>query len=346
MLVTAKRMGCPEHVDPREIVHAAFLKALEKPISERPSTANRKKMLAWLRTLVRYEIKTFRNSKHEKLLGAGHSDDEIEALLPASPGLGESLAAGEAWHMAMTTLAPKDRALVVAHYEHGKTVQEIAHEQDMPWSTVASRLLRIVQHLRARIVPAAITFLLLWAKKARAHVAAFTQQMPRQLVLVMHPATVVVVPVACGALLPTAASFPTDPVTPASLAWSTSGSSIPTLDGPVKPWTTEIVDPVKPNVVDTGKNPWSASDMNTNLLRRFVQGTVVPVTLAVAPAASASACAGTAGQTQTTPLEDPEKYDEIPDSYTVMCEDETHRGNKCPTREEWAKKLESFRHPN
>lgn len=331
LVAYAKRLGIPEHLDPREIVTAAFVKALEKPISQRPSTANRKRVLAWLRTLVKFEIQTHRNSKHQKLLGEGHADEEIEALFPVFPAMGESLAAGEAWQTAMTTLGPRDRTLVVAHYEHGKTIQEIAREQRLPRSTVDSRLARIVQRLRKLIVSTGFLFVLLWTKKARVCMASLMHKVPQRLAQAMHTATIVAVPVVSGALLPTAASFRTDSAATTRLAWSTSGSSAPTLAGQVKPSTAKAVALVKPIDVDTGENPWFASDMNTNILRRFVAQAVVPAALVVAPAASSSACAGTAAQ----PPPEPERYDEFPDPYDNYCEEARARGETILTRKEF-----------
>ena len=237
----------------------------------------------------------------------------------------------------MTTLGPKDRALLIAHYTHGKTIQEIAQEQELRWSTVGSHLLRIVRQLRKRIVPTAIMFVLLWTKKARAHVGSIVRQLPTHVGHAVHATAVMAVPVMGGAFFPTAEPLSPDPPAVLGLAPSTSGSSIPTLAGQVKPNTTDTVAPVKLFGVDTGENPWSPPDMNANLLRRFVQQTVFPTALVVVPATSSSACASTAAQ--PPPQEEPEKYDDFTDPYVAMCLHEQLRGTPCVTREEWYRSI-------
>ena len=75
----------------------------------------------------------------------------------------------------------------------------------------------------------------------------------------------------------------------------------------------------------------------------YVQAPVLPFVLAVAPAMTSVACAGTEQQ-RLPPQQPQEADDEDPnregqDIYEQLCENARHLGSSCPTKEEWCAQM-------
>lgn len=172
---------------------------------------------------------------------------------------------------------------------------------------------------------------LLVPKKARAFVAHVTQQ-------AAEFSTVMTVTVVCGALVPTSSSVTTEPPTPLGLTRVSSLSTDPKESANLQPSFVPEVAPEEPKGLDTRTNECSAVDMKSTKITSILQQTVVPFAFLVAPAFTQVACAGSDQQTPP-PHHSEEEYDGSPDPYEVMCDQERARGNTCPPREEWLKKI-------
>ena len=79
--------------------------------------------------------------------------------------------------------------------------------------------------------------------------------------------------------------------------------------------------------------------MMSSKITTYIQATVLPFALVVAPAMTSVACAG--AEQQRLPPQQPQEADdenqnhEGQDPYEQVCENQRRRGSSCPTKEEW-----------
>lgn len=132
-----------------DVVHDAFEMACRKTEADRPDPRDEARFGGWLCTLARYAALTSRNdtirnreisSPSEELEDVpdrnaayiGHFDDKIAAAV------------------VFANLNADDRSLLHQHFYEDKTVQELAAERGIPWTTMRSRLDGVI--LRARTI--------------------------------------------------------------------------------------------------------------------------------------------------------------------------------------------------
>jgi hypothetical protein len=288
--------------------------------------------------LVEYAALTNRKSKHRRLLGGGHAEDDIAAYFSIS-GQAEVIDARHDLHRVFTVLKPADQELLKALFVEGKTIQELALEQKEPWSTVKSRSVQALNLLYAALQGLTAAIILLFPKNARAQSARLAQRVPRLIPHVTPTAWAMTVIVAFGVVVP-AGSMATaisqgSAVTMASLPPNTT---IADATMPVAPTLTAEVEPEKPIAIDEREKQWSAADMNSFKIAKYIQLSFVPFAFLVAPAVTQIACAG-AEQRLTPPPQEPEERDDSPDPYDMMCENERHRGSACPSKAEWCAEM-------
>ncbi|MBK9259935.1 MAG: hypothetical protein IPM54_08885 [Polyangiaceae bacterium] len=335
MMAVVRKVGCPAHIHPLEVVHDAFIKALDKPISKRRSSADREKFVGWMCELARYAALTNRGSKHRKLLGEELTDTNIATAL-STPAHVPDVGMRKALEEALALLDAEDLALLRAHYVEDKTVQQIADEQNRRWSTVDSRLRRVRRLLRAAMQSTIIAFVLFVAKNARAQGARLARHVSRLLPHATHAAGAITVAVVCGIVAPgNSTATPVRQDIPPLVALAPPETTTTNATAPPLP---EEVAPVKPIGLDELGEQWSASAMKSTKFALCLQTTVVPFGFLLASAMTAGACAGT--ERQTPPPQEPEEeYDPGGmDPYDMACESETARGNDCLSKEEWCAK--------
>ncbi|MBK9262127.1 MAG: hypothetical protein IPM54_20275 [Polyangiaceae bacterium] len=337
MLGVARRVTRDSGASPEDAVQQAFVKALLKPSNELPSIQNDKKFVARMCELVKYEALTMRTDQRrraEREIGAGTDIAELPGVPPAA-GVVE---ARKMLDCAITALKPADRAFLHALYAEEKTIDDIATEQDEPWSTVDSRRRRLLALLRAAI-RATIAALVLVPKRARAFVAHMTQQAPHVALQATQFSSAMAVTVVCGALLPTSSSANTSPVMAAGLTPYSIPQTTTTQEASLQPSFVPEVEPEEPEALDTVTNQCSGVDMKSAKIASYLQATALPFALLVAPALTQVACAG--AEQQTSPPRQPADDDD-PDRdhrhnilYRIYCNQERARGNKCMSKEEW-----------
>jgi hypothetical protein len=109
----------------------------------------------------------------------------------------------------------------------------------------------------------------------------------------------------------------------------------------LEPSVVPEVEPEEPKGLDAETNECSAEDMKSTKIASFLQETAFPLALVVAPAVTQVACTGTQQQTPSARQADDDSAVELEKrrarNYEDMCDYDTHRGDKCPTREEWDK---------
>lgn len=130
-----------------DVVHDAFEMACRKPEAERPDPKDDVRFLSWLCTLAKYAALTTRNdsarcrevsSPTEELEDVpelhrayiGHFDDKVAAAV------------------VFANLNADDRTLLHQHFYEDKTVQELAAERGIPWTTMRSRLDGVIHRAR------------------------------------------------------------------------------------------------------------------------------------------------------------------------------------------------------
>jgi RNA polymerase sigma factor (sigma-70 family) len=335
MLAVARLVCRHSGASPGDAVQQAFVTALSKPTVERPSIQNEKKFVGYMCTLAKYEALTNRTYQRRRSFREIISGVDIADIVGVPPSV-DAVEARKMVHSAFLALKPKDQALLHALYAEGRTVEDIAQERELAWSTVDSRHKRLLYLLYKAIHATMAALALLIPKRARAFVAHVTQQAPRMLVQATQFGGAMTMTVVCGVLMPTGSSFATEPSTSASLTPYSNPQTTMAQASPLQPSFVPKVEPEEPKGLDAETNECSAADMKSTKFASFVQKTVVPMALLVAPAFTQVACTGT--QQQTPPAR---QADDEPDNgdhgYRVYCNQEHLRGNKCPTYEEYMK---------
>jgi hypothetical protein len=243
---------------------------------------------------------------------------------------------------ALTSLDPELRALLVAHYVDGKTIQEIAEQQRRKWTTIASRRDRALKLLRAALQSMITAIILFFTTHARARGVAAAQRFARVFPHAAQGAAAMTVTAACGLTVPTS-SAATAPAHEPEAAWLAPKPALAMVATPSQPPPPMEVDPVKPDAIDEPAKQCSASIMKTTKIGSYLQGMVVPFAFLIAPAMTQVACGGAEPQAsppQTPPPAAPaqeEEGGEGMDPYDMMCENQQRRGSPCPTREEFEK---------
>ncbi|HRI72418.1 MAG TPA: sigma-70 family RNA polymerase sigma factor, partial [Polyangium sp.] len=279
-----------------------------------------------------------RKSKHQRLLGEGHSEEELGAL-KTTPGHEDAVAARQLLQRALPLLNPEQLALVNAVHFEGKTLKEIADEKKLPQSTVGSRYHRALQILREAIEAMLATLGLFYATKLRAlgsHVVRSAAQLVPQ---ATQSACAMAVTAACGVLVPAnAVGTVVRPDVPIALRLAPRTLAITANMRPMSPLARQEVEPVKPNGVDTAPVECSGAGMKPTTIARYVQDAVLPFAFLLAPAVTSVACAGTERQTPPPQQADDEEEGGL-DPYYMMCLNATRMGADCPTRAEWYKSM-------
>jgi len=289
-------------------------------------------------TLAKFAALSNRKSKHRRLLGQGHSDAEIDALCAIAINE-DVVGAGRALTKALATLDAEDRMLIYAHYIDGKSIVDIADEQNLRWSTVKSRVLRALDLLRIALQTTIVAIVLFFANKARAQSARLAVKISQLLPHTAPTTCAMVVTATCGVLVPAnspAVAMVAEEAASAVIAprpTSTIGAS----DIPAKPLEMPVVAPVKPPGVDEPGKQCSASDMKATKLAGYLQGTILPFAFLLTPALTNVSCAG--AERQTPPPHEPEERDDSLDPYDIMCQNQKRRGDDCPSRADWYKSI-------
>jgi RNA polymerase sigma factor (sigma-70 family) len=327
------KVGCPVHVQLRDVVHDAFVLAAAKPISERPSIKNWGRFVAWLCAVTKGEALTNRKSKHRVLLGQGHSEDEVAALILAE-GHAEALETSIDLHKAFLALKPADQELLTAIFVEDKSISEIAVEKKEPRSTVNSRYQRALVLLRAALSSVIAAIVLLVSKNARAQSLRLAQHVARLIPHATHTACAMTVTVACGVMVPASSMA----LGEHQEAPGTTLAAVPrpTLAAPMvpkEPSSAPEVEPEKPIALDEVEKQWSADDMKATTIARYLQATMFPFAFLIAPAVSQVACAGV--EHRTPPPQEPEERDDSTDPYVGYCEGQRRLGGDCESRADW-----------
>ncbi|HRI65259.1 MAG TPA: sigma-70 family RNA polymerase sigma factor [Polyangium sp.] len=335
-MLAAARLVCRHSgISPGDAVQQAFVKALCKPITERPSIQNEKKFVAWLCTLAKYEAMTNRQSQRRRAQREVDINTDMTELLDASA----SISAVEARKMLedpLRTLDKADQEFLRALFVEGKTIEELAAEQQVSRSKLEYQRQRILDLLYAA-VQFTVVALVLVPRKARAFVAHAKQQTSQMLMQAAHVGGTCAVTVVCGMVLPTGSSEWTDPVR-VSLTKSNTEQTNTTKAAVFEPSLVPKVEPEEPKALDAATNECSAVDMKSTKIASYLQETLVPLAFVVAPALTQVACVGTEQQTPPArqPEEEPtEEPDGSPDPYDVACDNYRMWRVQCPTREEW-----------
>jgi len=338
LLVAMRRMirkeGCPEHLH-EDVVQDAFIVALSKPISERKNVTDWKLFVSWMVTIAKYSALTKRNAelrRREDEL----SDEEIAELL-AVPAPDNDFLALDALEKACLQLAPEHQALIRAHYFDGKSIQQLADEQGgLPWTTMKSRIDRVLELLRYALRSIIVAVILLVTKNARAQGARLARHVSHLLPHATHAASAMAVTMACGVLVPSASNAME--VSQRSMAVGSSAppsAMVASAMMPEEPPLSTEVEPEKPITLDMLEKQCSASRMKPNKVVGYLQGMVLPFAFLVAPAVTQLGCAGTE-QRHTPPPQEPDDGDYGgPDPYDSMCESAHRLGGECPSKADW-----------
>lgn len=318
-----------------DAVQQAFVKALSKPETERPSIQNQTKFVAWMCKLAKYEAMTNRQFNRRQARREVTCDVDLMELLPFSDAF-EAVEARKMLERAFLALAPDEQALLHAIYSDGKTVDDVATEEGLSWTTVDSRRKRLLNMLYAAIHAKVVALVLIWPQKARAFAAHAKQYATQMLVSTAHIGAAVTITAVCGVLVPASSSAMTKPM-PVRLTQNSTDRTNTASEALLEPSFVPKVEPEEPKDLDAATNQCSAPDMKSEKIAKYFRETVAPLALVVAPALTQVACAGT--EQGTSSAQHPDEEPDGTDPYRVMCNQERMRGAPCPTREEWLKEI-------
>ncbi|MBK9260314.1 MAG: hypothetical protein IPM54_10805 [Polyangiaceae bacterium] len=231
-------------------------------------------------------------------------------------------------------LDPEDEALLEAYYVDEKTIQKIANERNLPWSTAKSRLDRVLRLLRVAMQSIVVAIVALVTKNARAQGARLARHVSHLLPHATQAACAMTVAMACGVIIPGSAmatmvrqdALASTPLEPPDTV--TTGFAAPSL--PVE------VAPEKRIGLDEPDEQWSDAPMKSTKIALCLQTTVVPFGFLMASAMTQLGCAG--AEQHTPPPQQPDEDDYDPggmDPYDMSCESQRARGKECPTKAEW-----------
>lgn len=132
-----------------DVVHDAFEMACRKAKADRPDPRDEARFLGWLCALAKFAALTARND-NARNREVSSPTEELEAVPePNRAYIGhydDKIAAS----VVLANLSIDDRALIREHFFEDKTVQELAVERGVPWTTMRSRLDGVID--RARVI--------------------------------------------------------------------------------------------------------------------------------------------------------------------------------------------------
>jgi len=174
-----RRLGAHrDHI--ADLVNDAFVVACGKPKERRPDPADRKAMRRWLCSIVKNI--TLRHLRRQQ--NAPDIVFEQETLENVRDGSDTFLFVGEFPRLAVVfhALGACEQRLVIEHVIHERCIRELAAEQDVPPSTVFSRISAALRSMREQleederprrvVVLVPFVFFVLFIREARAHIAA------------------------------------------------------------------------------------------------------------------------------------------------------------------------------
>jgi RNA polymerase sigma factor (sigma-70 family) len=343
MLAVAQKVCRHSGASPDDAVQQAFVKALSKPSTERPSIQDEEKFVAYLCKLAKWEAMTLRTYQRRRARREVGSGVDIAELLGVPPSV-DKVEATKMLESAFLALKPADQALLHALYVEERTVDDVALEKELPPSTLDSRRNRLLHLLYKAIHATMAALVLLVPKRARAFVSHVTHQAPRLLVQAAPFGGAMTMTVVCGALVPTGSPVMTEPSTLVSLTpYSTPQTTMAQATG-MESSIVSKVELEEPKGLDAETNVCSAEDMTSTKFASFLQETAFPLALVVAPALTQVACTGTQQQTPPARQADDDSADEegvdLGVYYEAYCDFARHRGEKCLTRAEWDKRMD------
>lgn len=132
-----------------DVVHDAFEMACRKAKDDRPDPRDETRFLSWLCALAKYAALTTRNDLARNREVASPTEDLEGVAEPVRAYIGrydDKIAAA----IVLANLSAEDQMLIVEHFYQDKTVQELAAERGVPWTTMRSRLDGVID--RARVI--------------------------------------------------------------------------------------------------------------------------------------------------------------------------------------------------
>ncbi len=130
-----------------DVVHDAFEMACRKAEAERPDPRDEARFGGWLCTLARYAALTSRNDTIRNREISSPSE-ELEGVPEINTAYISHFDDKVAVAVVLSNLSADDRTLLHQHYYEEKTVQELAVERGIPWTTMRSRLDGVIHRAR------------------------------------------------------------------------------------------------------------------------------------------------------------------------------------------------------
>ncbi|AEG45595.1 sigma-70 family RNA polymerase sigma factor [Isoptericola variabilis] len=138
-----------DDAEAQDVVQESLLRLWKHTeVLERPEESVR----AWLFTVARHLVV-------DRLRSARHAHERTTDHVPETPEPDATQAVLDAWLVAdaLVEISPEHRAVVVGAYYRGRTVAELAEEQDVPPGTVKSRLHYALRALRLALQEKGVT---------------------------------------------------------------------------------------------------------------------------------------------------------------------------------------------
>ena len=131
-----------------DVVHDAFEMACRKAEGERPDPEDEGRYLSWLCTLAKFAALTTRNDNARSREVASPSEELEDVPEPHRAYIGrydDKVAAS----VVLSNLSDDDRTLIHEHFFEDRTVQELAEERGVPWTTMRSRIDGVIHRARS-----------------------------------------------------------------------------------------------------------------------------------------------------------------------------------------------------
>lgn len=131
-----------------DVVHDAFEAACRKADGERPDPKDEGRFLSWLCTLAKFAALTTRNDSARSREISAPTEELDDVPEPHRAYIGrydDKLAAS----VVLSQMSDDDRALIHQHFFEDKTVQELAEERGVPWTTMRSRIDGVIHRARS-----------------------------------------------------------------------------------------------------------------------------------------------------------------------------------------------------
>lgn len=130
-----------------DVVHDAFELACRKSATERPDPQDEVRFAGWLCTLAKFAAMTARNDcarNREIASPAEEIEDASDAHSAYVGNFDDKVTAA----VVLANLGAEDRKLLHQHFYEEKTIQELAAERGVPWTTMRSRLDGVIDRAR------------------------------------------------------------------------------------------------------------------------------------------------------------------------------------------------------